>query len=94
MSDRVRNEASLLQKEIDRVVSYLGELTPDSDEYNRVVDQLTSLSALLPNKEFAVKPDVLVSALSYLAGIVVIVGYEHAHVITSKALGFVPKIRI
>jgi hypothetical protein len=41
-----------------------------------------------------VNPEVLITAVAHLTGIIIILGFEKANVITSKSLGFVPKIKL
>jgi hypothetical protein len=40
-----------------------------------------------------VSPDAIVSASAHLVGIAMILGFEKANVLTSKGLGFVPRMR-
>lgn len=67
---------------------------PHSDEYAAIADQLTKLYALKEsNSKRRVSPDTLAMIAGNLAGILLIVGHERAHVVTSKALNFVMKMR-
>lgn len=81
-----------LDKTITKVHAHLDGLTPDSDEYAKAIAQLDRLYKMKTyKKESSVKPDTLISAGVNLAGIVLILGFERAHVLSSKALGFVRK---
>lgn len=46
MFDPNAHEDTTLEKEIDRVHTHLTSLTPDSDEYEQTVNQITKLYAL------------------------------------------------
>jgi hypothetical protein len=85
-------EPSDLEKEIARLFAKLAALPEDSDEYDRVSNQVKKLYPLKEtDSKKQVSSDVLVGAAANLAGIVMILQYEHVHVITSKALGFIGK---
>jgi hypothetical protein len=85
-------EKTDLQIAIDRLYTRLNGLSPETKEYAACADQLVKLTKLQAD---TVKPkvsyDALVSAGSSLAGILLILSHERAHVITTKALGFVTK---
>lgn len=90
-----------LDQAIDSALSELNGFTADAPEFAKIVEQLDRLykmRAYEPEKvivdERRVKMDTLLPILGNLAGIVAILSYEHAHVVTSKALGFVLKSRV
>jgi hypothetical protein len=83
-----------LQKEIEHVLKDMSETNATSDEYAGLVNKLSKLYALKENnREKRVSPDTMATVLGNLVGIVMIVGHERAHVVTSKALNFVMKAR-
>jgi len=83
-----------LDEEIKRLHETLSKMHPGSDGYATVADNLSKLYKLKePNSSKKLSKDALLSAGASLAGILIIVGYEHAHAVTSKALGFVPKTK-
>lgn len=88
------NKDENLQKEIDRVLTLMSEAHPTSTEY---ADLTASLDSLYKLKESAsknrVSKDTMAVVAGNLAGILMIVGHEKAHVVTSKAIGFVMKAR-
>lgn len=88
------DEESGLEKAIDEVLREMASRASDSDEYAAMVDQLTKLYKLkeidIPQR---VSPDTLAIVIGNLAGIILIVGYERANVVTSKALSFLLKLR-
>jgi hypothetical protein len=87
-------EPTHLEKVIDETLSKLEETDPTSDEFAKIVDQLDKLHKMLPKKEPLVKPDTLIPVIGNLAGILAILNFERANVITTKALSFVMKTRV
>jgi hypothetical protein len=81
------DDSSGLEKTLDLLFEEMSSIACDSDEFAKMADQA---SKLYPLKEVdskkRVSPDVLATVLANLAGIVVIVGHERMHVVTSKAL--------
>jgi len=78
---------------IDALYAKMSELSPESREYAAVVDQLQKLYSLKDNSKSYVSPDTLAMVAGNLAGILLIVGHERAHVVTSKAINFLLKLR-
>jgi len=93
MFTKANAEPTRLEKVIDDTLSKLQETDPTSDEFAKIVDQLEKLHKMLPKKESWAKPDTLIPVIGNLAGIVAILNFERANVITTKALGFVMKTR-
>lgn len=89
-----KNEDLGLQKEIDRVTQLMSEMSPALSEYDDLMATLSKLYALKEtNSKSRVSKDTLAIVAGNLAGILMIVGHEKAHVVTSKALNFVLKAR-
>lgn len=88
------HEPTKLEVEIDRLFAQLQEINKaDTEEYNKVADQLAKLYKLKEiDSKKRVSPDAVAAALTNLAGIVLILNYEHAHVITTKAVSFVGRL--
>lgn len=89
------NEAAIW-KAINQIITEMETVTADSPEFAKMVDQLVTLYKALPptkEKEPKVKWDTLVAVAGNLLGIGMILGFERAGVITSKALGFVMKAK-
>jgi len=82
-----------LEKQLARLFAKLDDIEAmDSEEYDRVSDQIKKLYPLKEtDSKTGVSSDVMVSAVSNLVGIAMILQYEHVHVVTSKALGFIGK---
>jgi len=89
-----KNEANELDKAINELFEELSYLPGNDEEYAKVVDQLSKLYSLKETESpKRVSPDVLATIAANLLGIIVIVGHERANVVTSKALGLLPKPR-
>lgn len=85
-------EPSHLDKVIDAVLSELDQLSPESEQYATVVNQLVKLHAMKTHESpKSVTPDALVSAVASILGILLITNYERVHVVTTRALGILPK---
>jgi hypothetical protein len=86
-------ESSGLVKAIDRLVAQMSETGCETKEYASMTDQLIKLTKLQEEttSKKRVSPDTLAMIVGNLAGIVLIIGYERTHIVTSKALGFVLK---
>jgi hypothetical protein len=87
-------EPTPLDDAIARLFDSLQGMAPDSDEYSKTADQLLKLYKLNDESKSKkrVSPDTLAVIAGNLAGIVAILGYERAHIITSKAFGLVMKL--
>ena len=64
----------------------------DSEEFGVMVDRLVKLNGIKPEK-LHVKPETWATIGANLLGILVIINHERAHVIATKAIGFVSKLR-
>lgn len=83
-----------LQKEIDSLLEVMSTTDKDSVDYAKMVDQLAKLYSLKEkSSDKRISPDTLAIVAGNLVGILMIVGHEKAHVVTSKALGFILKAR-
>lgn len=79
---------------IDEVLREMQGFTSDTEQYASMVDQLSKLYKLKEDtSKKRVSPDTLAIVAGNLLGIVVIVGYERAEVVTSKALSLLLKLR-
>lgn len=83
-----------LDKEIERVIRIMSQHEPDSPEYAKINKQLKGLNAQkVATRRPEIDPNTYVTIGANLAGILLIVGHERAHVITSRAIGFVRTLR-
>lgn len=63
-------------------------------EKTAVIDEIVKIQSMEhENRPLRVTPDTLALVASNLIGILVIVGYEQKHIVSSKALGFLGKLR-
>lgn len=87
-------EKSGLEKAIDSVLIEMAELESSADDYAKMVNQLSKLYSLKEiDSKKRVSPDTMATVAANLIGIILIVGHERVHIITSKALNFVMKLR-
>jgi hypothetical protein len=90
---RKETKPDQLQELIDKHTAELLNNYHDDEEYAHRVDQLSKLCKLQETQspKFRVSPDTLALIGANLLGIVIVVAYEHAHVITSKAFSSIIK---
>lgn len=87
---RLTRMPNTLDITIDEALKSLSKLDITTEEYAEAMDRVAELAKLKEkNSKSHVSPDTLAIVIGNLAGIVLILGYERAHVVTSKALGFV-----
>lgn len=88
-------EQSELDKAIDSVLNDMNSVTSETEEYAAMADQLVKLVKLRKDTEPSWRPsaDVLAVVAGNLAGILLILNFERAGVVASKALSFVMKMK-
>jgi hypothetical protein len=87
-----KTEPTTLEIEITRLFDKLQAFQPETDQYDKVTEQIAKLYKLKEiDSKKRVSSDVMFGAASNLAGILLILNFEHAHVMTSKAISFVGK---
>lgn len=79
-----------------QITAKIATATPGTPEYTALLKQLAEVHNLrIPHKEpKTVSPDALVAAGSSLLGIAAILSFERVHVVATKALGLVTKVKI
>lgn len=87
-----------LESAINKLLSDMEIFEGDSEEYAKMVEQLDVLYKLKEvdqkvESHRRISADTLAIVAANLLGILIIVGHERAHVVTSKALGFMLKLR-
>lgn len=82
-----------LEEAIADVHFQLQSCEPSTGEYTRILDNLVKLYGLKPKPASAISPDTVLQVVGNLSGIALILSWERLHVVTSKALGFVLKLR-
>ncbi|QPX71450.1 hypothetical protein SscP1EGY_53 [Streptomyces phage SscP1EGY] len=87
-----KTEPTSLEVEIERILAEMKEMPITDENYATMADRLVQLYKLKEvDSKKLVSPDAMVGAATNLAGILLILNYEHAHVMTSKAVSFVMK---
>jgi hypothetical protein len=87
-------EKSRLDIEIDQLILELKDHESTSEEYAKIVEQLNRLMKIRSeNRPARVSPDTWATIGANLLGIVMITWFERENVITSKASGFIQRIR-
>jgi hypothetical protein len=90
----VKEKPSILDEPIEKVLTEMNMMGPDSEEYHKMIDHLERLTRLKEQeRRFRVTPDTMAIVAGNLLGILIIVAYEQKHVVVSKGLGFVLKSR-
>jgi len=76
--------------EVDRVVEFLSNLDPNSEEYTHAAQNLKTLCEARAKKQASViEPEVLITVCANLLGIVLILRHEQFNVVTTKAMSFI-----
>jgi hypothetical protein len=93
MFNQTPHEKTKLDEAIEGVLNEMSGVAADSPEFEKMTDQLVKLHALKTTEgQPRISPDVKATIIANLAGIAIIVGHERAHIVTSKALGFIKKL--
>ena len=94
MFAKTPTEPSELSEVIDKLLREMKTHDSGSEEFAHMTDQLVKLYAIKDGQRpDRISRDVLANIAGSLAGILIIVGYERANVVASKALGFVMKLK-
>lgn len=91
-----KRKQNTLEQETQKCLESMAKMDQSSESYKKLLETLERLMRLehRKNSGFRVKADTLAQIGGSLAGILVIVGYEHGHVLVSKALNYVIKGRV
>lgn len=89
------NEPDDLDNAIAKLYSRMDSVDPESPEYRKCLVNLTRLHEMKNSNSSSRRPspDAILAAIASVGGILVIVAYEHSHVLTSKGLGFILKAK-
>jgi hypothetical protein len=83
-----------VDNEISRIVLAMQDMEVDSDKYGATLERLSKLQKIRQEeKPDRVSSDTIAAVAANLIGIAIIIKHENVNVITSKALGFIPKLR-
>lgn len=90
-----KTEETPLEEEIARLTNSLSMVDPTEEEYATIKQHLQDLHALSQKeKRKKISGDAMVAAAASIGGILIMVAYEHSHVISSKATNFIHKPKI
>jgi hypothetical protein len=81
-----------LEIAIDNVLEEMSHHSTTTEEYGKLLERLTALHKLR-EKPQRPSPDVVIQSTTYIFGIAMILRHEEFNIITTKALGFLPRIR-
>lgn len=93
------DETHPLDAAIDDLIRSLASMSEGEEIHTQAVQSLKTLMELrnadkAEARKLPVSPEVLTAAGAHILGILLILGFEQKHVLTSKAMSFIPKIRI
>lgn len=89
-----KHEKQNLDTLIDNLTATMAQTEESSDEYSQMADQLEKLHKTKNLKKGnRISAEALLAAGANLAGIILIIHHEQVGVITTKALGFVQKVK-
>lgn len=87
-------EITALEEAIDRLHGHMLGVNITSEEYANAVEHLTKLHALKEaEKPLSMTPGEKATLIANLTGILLILNFERAGVVTTKALSFIMKLR-
>ena len=92
-----KDKRPLLQKEMDDILIAMQNIDSTEDpKYKALLDTLERLKYLEANepKKNKVSADTMATVAGNLLGIAIIVGFEHGHALTSKAVSMLIKGRV
>lgn len=88
-------EKTNLEVEIDEVLDKLSTFEPSGEDYRKIVENLKVLYQIKNiSLERKIKPETILAISANILGIAMIIGYEKANVITTKAISFIAKGRV
>lgn len=84
----------LIEADLEQSLSALKDLKPDSTEYCTILANAERLHKMMETQTPSpVSRDTIATVAANLVGILLIIRHEDVNVITSKALGFVTRLR-
>ena len=90
-----KNDNSLeINEAIERILNQMQYVEVDSEEYGTMVSRLDKLYAMKNASKNQLSKDAIWTIGANILGIILILGHERAHVVTSKALSFIVKPKI
>lgn len=90
-----KDKRNKLEKEIESVLAKMSLVEPSTDEYQSMTKNLEVLyKAKSYEKDRHISADTIAVVVGNLVGIILILYYEKADIITSKALGHILRGRV
>lgn len=90
---KAEDESSSLDTVIEALLSEMQTTIPGSDEYAKMVSHLKALYQLKEQETpKRISPETWATIAANLVGIGMILHHERFNVITSKAIGFIPRL--
>lgn len=89
-------EMPIVQQTYEDALASINHLDPWDEEYTQAINNIQKLHEMTvtPKKQSRINPETIVVATVSTLQIVALMMFEHnGHVITSKALGFLTKLR-
>lgn len=94
---RKNKESDPLEKEIRAIFDELENCQKNGEDYGVLLERLEKLHSIRNDKkcsDIKIDPNKLIGAAANLAGILLILNYEKANVLATKAVSFVLKGRV
>ena len=96
---RPEEEPRPLEKALDELVKQLNDHQGHTKEYTALVANVKTLTEAAvadktTNRRPTVSPETMATIAANLAGILMILNYERAHVLTTKAIPLLSKLKI
>lgn len=89
---KTSTEKSPLDKAIEALLEEMPTHEADDDKYGQLMNRLERLYVLKAQEAPKhVTPDTMAIVAGNIAAVILIVGHERAHLVTSKALNFIKK---
>lgn len=86
---------SQIQEVIDKVLSEMEYEDPGTDKYRELTEQLGKLYEIKSKtKDRLFSPDTILIVGANLLGLILVLTYERANIITSKAFGMILRTRL
>lgn len=83
-----------LEFAVNRAIRSLSMYETDSEEYRKALDALVQLHKMKEDERpKPVSRDTLVTVGANILGILMIIRHEHVNVVTSRAIGMLPRLR-
>ena len=89
-----KNEPSELDEAIDTAFMQLSLQTPGTEEYSQILNHVNMLVGMkTQTRQSPIDKNTVLIVAGNLVGILILVAYEQKHVVTSKALSFIQKLK-